>query len=144
WLSSIIGCRDLFNKGPTPSTLNEGTCPSKPFPKGTATHSKDSGGNKQPLDRDITFMTSNEGMAKTMSPPEGLFRNKDSGGNIPPADMEPFHNPVVDLLGTSAKYQEDQTQSSKFRYKSLTKNKGEPSYEGEPDTQPMLLTYADV
>ncbi|GKC97113.1 hypothetical protein Tco_1162555, partial [Tanacetum coccineum] len=61
-----------------PSTLNEGTCPSKPFPKGTATHSKDSGGNKQPLDRDITFMTSNEGMAKTMSRPEGSLRDKDS------------------------------------------------------------------
>nr|GEW54352.1 copia protein [Tanacetum cinerariifolium] len=45
---------------------------------------------------------------------------------------------------TSAKYQEDQTQSSRLRYQSVTKNEGEPSYEGDPDNQPMLLTYADV
>ncbi|GJS21948.1 hypothetical protein Tco_0450580 [Tanacetum coccineum] len=45
---------------------------------------------------------------------------------------------------TGAKYQEDQTQSSRLRYQSLTKNKGKPSYEGEPDTQPILLTYVDV
>ncbi|GKF71413.1 hypothetical protein Tco_0207527 [Tanacetum coccineum] len=87
-----------------PSTLNEGTRPSKPFPKGTATHPKDLRGNKQPLDRDITFMTSNEGMAKTMSRIEWLFRDKDLGGNIPPTDMEPIHNPVADLSGTGAKY----------------------------------------
>nr|GEX04822.1 retrovirus-related Pol polyprotein from transposon TNT 1-94 [Tanacetum cinerariifolium] len=65
-------------------------------------------------------------------------------GNKPPADMEPLHTTDADLSGTGAKYQEDQTQSSKLRYQSLTKNKGEPSYEGEPDTQPMLLTYVDV
>nr|GEV37267.1 retrovirus-related Pol polyprotein from transposon TNT 1-94 [Tanacetum cinerariifolium] len=39
---------------------------------------------------------------------------------------------------------EDQTHSSRLRYQSLTENEGEPSYEGEPDTQPMLLSYADV
>ncbi|GJY81383.1 hypothetical protein Tco_0494134 [Tanacetum coccineum] len=127
-----------------PSTLDEGTRQSKPLPEGTATHPKYSGGNKQPLDRDITSTTSNEGMAKTTPRPEGSLGDKDLGGNIPPADMEQIHTPVADLLGTGAKYQEDQTQSSRLRYQSLTKNKGEPSYEGEPDTQPMLLTYADV
>nr|GEV63518.1 hypothetical protein [Tanacetum cinerariifolium] len=65
-------------------------------------------------------------------------------GNKPPTDMEPLHTTDDDLSGTGAKYQEDQTQSSRFRYQSLTKNKGEPSYEGELDNQPMLLTYADV
>nr|GEY30828.1 hypothetical protein [Tanacetum cinerariifolium] len=50
----------------------------------------------------------------------------------------------ADLLGTTAKYQEDQTQSSRLRYQYLTRNEGEPSYKREPDTQPMLLTYADV
>ncbi|GJS23253.1 retrovirus-related pol polyprotein from transposon TNT 1-94 [Tanacetum coccineum] len=100
-----------------PSILNEGTRPSKPLPEGTA---------------------------KTTPHPKGSLGDKDSGGNIPPADMEPIHNPIADLSGTGAKYQEDQTQSSRLRYQSLTKNKGEPSYEGEPDTQPMLLTYVDV
>ncbi|GKA35687.1 hypothetical protein Tco_0722178 [Tanacetum coccineum] len=100
-----------------PSTLNEGTRKSKPLPESTATPPKDSGGNIQPLDRDITSTTSNEGTTKTMSRPEG----------------------------TDAKYQVDQTRSTRLRYQSLPKNKGKPSHEGELDTQPIVLsTYADV
>nr|GEU73724.1 hypothetical protein [Tanacetum cinerariifolium] len=83
--------------------------------KSTATHPKDFRGNKQPLDRDITFMTPDKGTAKTMPRPEGSHGDKDSGGNKPLADMEPQNPTDVDLLGTR-----------------------------EPDTQPMLLTYADV
>ncbi|GJX23589.1 hypothetical protein Tco_0228034 [Tanacetum coccineum] len=63
----------LANTG-LPSTLNEGT----------ATHPKDSGGNKQPLDRDITSTTPDEGMDKTSPCPEGSLGDKDSEGNIPP------------------------------------------------------------
>ncbi|GKD54614.1 hypothetical protein Tco_1288001 [Tanacetum coccineum] len=70
-----------------------------------ATHLEDSRGNKQPLDRKTTSMTLNEGTAKTMPHLEGSLGDKDSGGNIPPADMELIHTPVVDPLGTSAKYQ---------------------------------------
>nr|GEW83582.1 hypothetical protein [Tanacetum cinerariifolium] len=84
-----------------PSTLDEGTRKSEPLLESTATHPKDSEGNKQPLDMDITSITPDE--------------------------------------GTGAKYQEDQTHSSRLRYQSLTGNKGEPSYEREPDTQPMLM-----
>nr|GEV26575.1 copia protein [Tanacetum cinerariifolium] len=54
-----------------PSTLDEGTCKSKPFPESTATHPKDSGGNKQHLDKDITSITLDEGMAKTTPHPKG-------------------------------------------------------------------------
>ncbi|GKD99980.1 hypothetical protein Tco_1387964 [Tanacetum coccineum] len=61
-----------------PSTLDEGTCQSKPLPGGTA---------------------------KTMPRAKGSLGDKDSGENIPPADMEPIHTPVVDPSGTSAKYQ---------------------------------------
>ncbi|GKB20614.1 hypothetical protein Tco_0854537, partial [Tanacetum coccineum] len=82
-----------------PSTLNEGTRKSKPLPEGTATHPKGSRGNIQPLDRDSTSATFNEGTAKTTLRPEGLLRNKDSKGNIPPADMEPIHNTVADPSG---------------------------------------------
>ncbi|GKB87392.1 retrovirus-related pol polyprotein from transposon TNT 1-94 [Tanacetum coccineum] len=89
-----------------PSTLDERTRKSKPLPEGTATHSKDSGGNKQPLDRDITFTTSDEGTAKTTPHPEGSR--------------------------TGAKYQEDQTQSSRLRYQSVTGNKDE-AQESEED-----------
>ncbi|GKA01001.1 hypothetical protein Tco_0673666 [Tanacetum coccineum] len=128
-----------------PSTLDEGTRKSQPLPEGTATHPKDSGGNIQPLDRDLTSMTSDEGTAKTTPRPEGSLGDKDSGGNIPPADMEPIHPTVADLSGTGAKYQVDETQSTRLRYRSLTKNKGKTSFEVEPDTEPLQLqTFADV
>ncbi|GJT41152.1 hypothetical protein Tco_0941017 [Tanacetum coccineum] len=48
-----------------PSTLDEGTRKSQPFPEGTATHPKDSRGNIQPLDRDLTSTNSDEGIPKT-------------------------------------------------------------------------------
>nr|GEW62705.1 retrovirus-related Pol polyprotein from transposon TNT 1-94 [Tanacetum cinerariifolium] len=59
-------------------------------------------------------------------------------GNKPPTDMERQNPTDVDLSRTGAEYQEDQTQSSRLRYQSLIENEGEPSYEWEPDTQPML------
>nr|GEX32283.1 hypothetical protein [Tanacetum cinerariifolium] len=68
---------------------------------------------KRPMD--ITFTTPDEGTAKTTSCPKGSHGDKDSGGNKPPADLEPQNLTDVDLSGT-----------------------------GEPDTRPMLLTYADV
>ncbi|GJY51869.1 retrovirus-related pol polyprotein from transposon TNT 1-94, partial [Tanacetum coccineum] len=88
-----------------PSTLDEGTRKSKPLPESTATHPKDLGGNKQPLARDIPFTTPDEGTTKTTTRPEGSLGDKDSGGNIPPADMEPIHTHVADLSGTGATYQ---------------------------------------
>nr|GFA47278.1 hypothetical protein [Tanacetum cinerariifolium] len=63
---------------------------------------------------DITFMTPDEGTAKTTSCLEKSRGDKDSGGNKPPADMEPQNPTDADLSGTGAKYQEDQTQSSRL------------------------------
>ncbi|GJW49677.1 hypothetical protein Tco_0091028 [Tanacetum coccineum] len=103
------GYIQLVNMG-LPSTLDEGTRKSKPLPKSTATHPKDSGGNKQPFDRDITSMTPNEGTTKTTSCPEGSLWDKDSGV--------------------------DETQSTRLRYRSLTKNKGK-TYD---DIQAFLLS----
>ncbi|GJT45284.1 hypothetical protein Tco_0953999 [Tanacetum coccineum] len=60
-----------------PSTLDEGTRKSKHLPDGTTTHPKDSRGNIQPLDRDLTFTTSDKGTAKTTSRPEGSLGDKD-------------------------------------------------------------------
>ncbi|GJX17613.1 hypothetical protein Tco_0218445 [Tanacetum coccineum] len=53
-----------------PSTLDEGTRKSQPLPEGTA---------------------------KTTPHPEGSLGDKDSGGNIPPADIEPIHPTIADL-----------------------------------------------
>ncbi|GKE87928.1 hypothetical protein Tco_1565403 [Tanacetum coccineum] len=86
-----------------PSTLNEGTHKSQPLPKGPTTHPKDSVGNIQPLDMDLTSMTSDEGTTKTTPRPEGSLGDKDSGGNIPLADMEPIHPTIAYLSGTDVR-----------------------------------------
>nr|GEY53112.1 hypothetical protein [Tanacetum cinerariifolium] len=91
-----------------PSTLDESTRKSQPFPKGTTTDPKDSGGNDQPADKGLPSTTSNKGMAKTMSRPKGPLKDKDSGGNKRPADMEPINPTIFDPSGTGAKYQESQ------------------------------------
>ncbi|GKD39769.1 hypothetical protein Tco_1259976, partial [Tanacetum coccineum] len=62
-----------------PFTLYEGTRTSKPLPEGTATHPKETRVNIQPLDRDLTSTTSDEGIAKTTPHPEGSLGEKDSG-----------------------------------------------------------------
>ncbi|GJT46376.1 hypothetical protein Tco_0955091 [Tanacetum coccineum] len=99
-----------------PSTLNEGTHKSKPLPEGTVTHPKDLGRNIQTLNMDLTSMNSDEGMAKTTPRLKGSLRDKDSGGNIPPADIKPIHTTIVD-----------------------------PSMLMDPDTEPLKLqTFADV
>nr|GEV39589.1 hypothetical protein [Tanacetum cinerariifolium] len=94
---------------------HSGTHKSQPLPESTVTPPKDLEGNDQPLDKDLTFMTSDEGMTKTTMHPKGLCGDKDSRGHKPPADMEPLHTTNADLSGTGAKYQEDQTQSSRLR-----------------------------
>ncbi|GKF52608.1 hypothetical protein Tco_0159518, partial [Tanacetum coccineum] len=59
-------------------------------------------------------MTSNEGTTKTTTRPKGSLGDKDSGGNIPPTDMEPTHTLVADPSGAGAKYQMDETQSARL------------------------------
>ncbi|GKA74300.1 hypothetical protein Tco_0780602, partial [Tanacetum coccineum] len=97
-----------------PSTLNEGTHKSKPFPESITIDPKDSVVNKQPIDTGLPSTTFDEGTAKTTSRPEGSLGDKDSGGNIPLTDMEPIHPNVADLSGTGAKYQVDETQSTRL------------------------------
>ncbi|GKA71678.1 hypothetical protein Tco_0777817 [Tanacetum coccineum] len=49
--------------------------------------------------------------------------------------MEPIHPIVADLSGTGAKYQVDETQSTRLRYQSPTKNKGMTSSKDELDKE---------
>nr|GEX27156.1 retrovirus-related Pol polyprotein from transposon TNT 1-94 [Tanacetum cinerariifolium]GEX28021.1 retrovirus-related Pol polyprotein from transposon TNT 1-94 [Tanacetum cinerariifolium] len=60
----------------------------------------------------------------------------------PPTETK--ESPPKLTKGSEQSHSEDQTQSSRLRYQSLIRNKGKPLYEEELDTQPMLLTYADV
>ncbi|GJT36371.1 hypothetical protein Tco_0926790 [Tanacetum coccineum] len=85
------------------------------------------------------------GAAKTMSFPEGPHRDKYSKRLEPPTDMKAQTNLVADPSGTSAKYQVDETHSTRLRYRSLTENKGKTSSEVEPDIEPLQLqTFVDV
>nr|GEZ48394.1 hypothetical protein [Tanacetum cinerariifolium] len=92
---------------------------------------KNSVGNIQSIDTRLPSMVSNKGMVKTTSLPEGLHGDKDSEGNKAPTDIEPINPTIVDLLGTGAKYQVDETHSTRLRYRSLPKNKGQTSSEDE-------------
>nr|GEV55508.1 retrovirus-related Pol polyprotein from transposon TNT 1-94 [Tanacetum cinerariifolium]GEV76571.1 retrovirus-related Pol polyprotein from transposon TNT 1-94 [Tanacetum cinerariifolium] len=60
-------------------------------------------------------------------------KSKRPKGNKPSVDMEAQNPTDADLSGTGAKYQEDQTQSSRLRYQSLTGNKSESSYKDQTD-----------
>ncbi|GJU66366.1 hypothetical protein Tco_1252625 [Tanacetum coccineum] len=53
-------------------------------------------------------MTPNEGTTKTTPRLEGSFRDKDLGGNILPADMEPIHTHVADPSGTAFLLSDDE------------------------------------
>nr|GEX27289.1 hypothetical protein [Tanacetum cinerariifolium] len=81
-----------------PSTLNEGTHNLQHLLESTATHLKDSGGNIQPFNRDLTSMTFDEGTAKTTPRPKGPLGDKDLEGNKPLADTELIHPILADPL----------------------------------------------
>ncbi|GJX33480.1 hypothetical protein Tco_0243335 [Tanacetum coccineum] len=101
--------------------------------------------NSLPADKGLPSMAFNKGTAKTMPCPEGPLRDKDSGGNKPPADMKLINPTVTDPSGTGVEYQVDQTQSTRLRYQTLTKNKGKISFEVESDPETLqLTTLADI
>nr|GEU71931.1 hypothetical protein [Tanacetum cinerariifolium] len=81
-------------------------------------------------------MTPDEGTAKTTPCHEGSLGDKDLGGNIPPADMKPIHTPVVDPLGTGAKYKVDETQSTRLSI--------EDELEKETDKEEVLAFGDDM
>ncbi|GJZ02812.1 hypothetical protein Tco_0520773 [Tanacetum coccineum] len=82
----------------------------------------------------------------TITNPQDLERNIQLASTGLPSTLDEGTRKAKPLLErTGAKYQVDQTQSTRLRYQSLPKNKGKPSHKGELDTQPIVLsTYADV
>ncbi|GKB84301.1 hypothetical protein Tco_0956573 [Tanacetum coccineum] len=127
-----------------PSTqLDEGTRKSQPLPESTTINPKDSGGNVQLADKGLPSTDFDEGMVKTTPLPEGPRGDKDSKGLKPPADMEPLTNPIADPSRTGAKYQVDETQSTRLRYHPLTKNKGKTYYE-ESDNEEVFVAGEEM
>ncbi|GKB59697.1 hypothetical protein Tco_0915883 [Tanacetum coccineum] len=118
-----------------PSTqLDEGTRKSQPLPESTTINPKDSGGNVQPAEKGLPSTASDEGMVKTTPLPEGPRGDKDSKGLKPPADMEPLTNPIADTLRTGAKYQVDETQSTRLSDEDDVLEAGEEMDEDIPPT----------
>ncbi|GKD73378.1 hypothetical protein Tco_1331660 [Tanacetum coccineum] len=122
-------------------TKTKVTSPPKPMEGSKLSHLVSSGTVSDPkdLERNIQLV----GAAKITSFPEGPHGEKDSEGFKPPTDMELLTHPYP--LGPDVEYLVDENQSTRLRYRSLTRNKSEPSYEGELDNQPLILsTVADV
>ncbi|GJT65154.1 hypothetical protein Tco_1016634 [Tanacetum coccineum] len=92
-------------KRPKPKNLPTKTkvTPPKPTEGFEQSHSVSSGTvpDTQDLERDIQLAST----TKTTSRPEGSLGDKDLGGNIQPANMEPIYTSVADPSGTGAKYQ---------------------------------------
>ncbi|GJT65339.1 hypothetical protein Tco_1016819 [Tanacetum coccineum] len=102
-------------------------------------------GNVQSIDKGLPSTASDKGTVKTTSLPEGPHGDKDSEGLILPIDMEPLNNSIADPSGTGAKYQVDETQPTRLRYRSLTENEGKTSSKVEPNTKTLQLkTFMDV
>ncbi|GJV22783.1 hypothetical protein Tco_1375478 [Tanacetum coccineum] len=80
----------------------------KPKSKKPPTETKVPPPNPMKGSEDTTSTTPNKGTTKTTPHPEGSLRDKDSGGNIPSADMEPIHTLVADPSGTGAKSDEEE------------------------------------
>ncbi|GJZ06858.1 hypothetical protein Tco_0540651 [Tanacetum coccineum] len=99
--------------------------PPKPTEGSEQSHSVSSGTILDPQDLERDIQLASTGLLSTLD--EGTRKSK----------------PLPERTG--AKYQVDQTQSTRLRYQSLQENEGKPSHEGELDTQPIVLsTYADV
>ncbi|GKA78240.1 hypothetical protein Tco_0784777 [Tanacetum coccineum] len=81
-----------------PSILNEGTPNTDP---------KDSKGNVQPADKELSFTASDESVAKTTQFLEGLRGEKDLEGLKPPADMKQHTNHVADPSRTNVNDDEE-------------------------------------
>ncbi|GJZ74229.1 hypothetical protein Tco_0638375 [Tanacetum coccineum] len=104
----------------TPTKTKES--PPKPTEGLEQSHSVSSGivPDPQDLERDIQLAstrfpsTLDEGTRQSKPLPKGSLGDKDLGGNISPADMEPIHTPVANPSGTGAKYQVDETQSTRL------------------------------
>ncbi|GJZ42337.1 hypothetical protein Tco_0589223 [Tanacetum coccineum] len=121
---------------PTETQVTPPTGPTKGSEKSHLVSSGNVHDPQDPLERNIQLA----GTVKTKPLPKGPHGDKDSDEFKPPPDMELLTTLVVDPSGTDAKYHADQTQSTRLRYRSLTKNKGKTSSEVEPDTQTLLLT----
>ncbi|GKA47457.1 hypothetical protein Tco_0740340 [Tanacetum coccineum] len=83
------------------------------------TDPKDSGESIRggPADKGLPSQRLLRRHAKTLVASEGTLGNKDLGGNKPPPLIwNQSHPTIVDPSGTSAKYQVDQTQSTRLRF----------------------------
>ncbi|GJT03007.1 hypothetical protein Tco_0824176 [Tanacetum coccineum] len=135
----------------TTSKPTKGSQQSHPVSSSTVHDPQDPERNIQLAGTGLPFTSPDEGIraAKTTSFPEGSCGDKDSEGLKPPADMEPQTNPVADLSGTGAEYQESDeeevfaagddmeegTQADEEDHQSSSPNKDKPEPSHTLETQ---------
>ncbi|GKD14700.1 hypothetical protein Tco_1199107 [Tanacetum coccineum] len=122
--------RALFKKSKRPKSKKPRTetkvTPPKPTKDSEQSHSVSLCAIPDPQDLERNIQLASTGLpsildegtrtAKTTSRPEGSLGDKDSGGNIPPTDMEPINPTVADLSGTDVRaflLSDDEAQESK-------------------------------
>ncbi|GJT36993.1 hypothetical protein Tco_0936858 [Tanacetum coccineum] len=123
--------------------------PPKPTEGSEQSHLVSSGTVPDPQDLERNIQLASTGLpstldegtriAKTTPHPEGSLGDKDSGRNIPPIDMEPINLTIADPSGTSAKYQVDQTQSTRLSLPPL-----EDKLDKESDEEEVLVVGGDM
>nr|GEU43458.1 hypothetical protein [Tanacetum cinerariifolium] len=116
------GALSKKNKRPNskkPPTETKVTSPN-PTKGSEQSHSVSSGTLPDPQDLNRDIQLASTGLPSTLD--DGIRKSKPllEGGNKPPADMALQNPNDADLSGTGAKYQEDQTQSSRLRCSSYS------------------------
>nr|GFA47690.1 hypothetical protein [Tanacetum cinerariifolium] len=100
---------------------------------------------KTPSETKVTPPKLTKGFEQSQSVSSGPRRDKESEGLKPPVDMKLQTNPVFHPSRTDAKYQADQTQSARLRYRSLTENKSKTSLKVEPHIEAsQIKTFLNV
>ncbi|GJX30780.1 hypothetical protein Tco_0240635 [Tanacetum coccineum] len=95
-----------------PTKTKETPPPSQQRVLNDPTQSPQAPGNIQPTNKGLPSTASNKGTDKTTPSLEEPLGDKDSEGNIPPADMKPINPTVADPLGTGAEYQDKEAADS--------------------------------
>ncbi|GJU18010.1 hypothetical protein Tco_1145976 [Tanacetum coccineum] len=125
------------------SPLDKGTRTSQPLPEGKSTDAKDLEGNRQLADIGLPATHPDEGISKTKPLPEGTNIDPTDSERLKPLADKDSSTPLVTALSrTDAKYQMEETHSSRFEVSVPNQHQGKTSFEVELDTETLLLTTA--
>ncbi|GKA12381.1 hypothetical protein Tco_0691927 [Tanacetum coccineum] len=123
------------------TTLDEGTSKSLPLPKCKLIDPKESEGNKQPTDMGLPATHLDKGINTTQPLPEGTNTDPKVLERLKPLANMVSSTPLVTALSrTDAKYQVDQTHSTRFEVSVPDQHQSKTSFEMELDSEPLDQT----